>query len=106
MSFIKAKSQYETGGALVFRDIDYLAITYRLLRKEYDVLATCLVPISEDQKGMNHVEKMEMLKSKTKRFDEEDVRRVYSVQGMGTGKHGKNIDEDGKTKIKGMESEK
>ena len=66
-----------TGRALVFRNIDYLEITYRLMRKDYDHLARCLVPISKEQRLMSHDEIKQMLKTKTRRFGEEDIRKKF-----------------------------
>jgi len=73
---MKAKKQYQDGRALVFHNIDYIMITYRLMKKDYDHLARCLVPIG-DQIGMSHDEIATMLKTKTKKFTEEDIRRKY-----------------------------
>jgi hypothetical protein len=47
-------------------------IMYRLMWKDCDYLAKSLVPIGE-QIRMSHGEKVEMLKSDTRRFSEEDV---------------------------------
>jgi hypothetical protein len=57
-------------------------ITYRLMRQDYDYLATCLVPIGE-QIHMTHGERMEMLRSKTRRFTEEDIRRKFGKESAG-----------------------
>jgi hypothetical protein len=43
---------------------------------DYDYLAKCLVPIGK-QIGMTHAEKMEMLKSKTRMFTKEDIKRKF-----------------------------
>ena len=73
---MKAKKQYQDGRALVFHNIDYIMITYRLMKKDYDHLAKCLVPIG-DQIGMSHEEIAAMLKTKTRKFTEEDIRRKF-----------------------------
>lgn len=75
-SFVKAKTQYQAEGALVFHNIDYLGITYRLLRKDYDFLAKCLVPIG-DQVGKSHQELASLLKKKTQRFTEEQITKIF-----------------------------
>jgi hypothetical protein len=75
-SFLKAKSEYQTQGALVFHNIDYIEITYRLLRKDYDHLARCLVPIG-DQIGKSHQELVSLLRSKTQRFSEEKIAKIF-----------------------------
>lgn len=51
-------------------------ITVRLLRKDYAYLAKCLVPIGE-QVGMSMDERAEMLRRKTRRFSEKDVRAKF-----------------------------
>ncbi|MCJ1354039.1 MAG: hypothetical protein MMC33_004026 [Icmadophila ericetorum] len=76
LAFLKAKEQYKNGRALVFRNIDYIMMTVSVLRKDYDHLARCLVPIG-DQFNMSHQEIVEMLRSKTKRFTEEDIQKKF-----------------------------
>lgn len=73
---MKAKSQYREGRALVFQNIDYIMMTVSLLRKDYMHLAACLVPIG-DQVGMEQKEIADMLRSKTKRFSEQDIMKKY-----------------------------
>jgi len=73
---MKAKKQYQDGRALVFHNIDYIMLTYRLIRKDYDHLARCLVPIG-DQIGMGHEEIVAMLRTKTRRFTEEEIRGKF-----------------------------
>ncbi|KKY23691.1 putative acylamide-delta3desaturase [Phaeomoniella chlamydospora] len=79
LSFIKGNDQYVNGRALVFRNIDYLEITYRLMRKDYDHLARCLVPISQEQRALSHEEVKAMLRRKTRRFSEEEIREKWKV---------------------------
>ena len=76
MSFLKQKQTYATEYALVFRNIDYIMVTVKLLQKDYMYLAKCLVPIG-DQVGMTLEEIAEMLRRKTRRFTEEDVRKKF-----------------------------
>lgn len=76
-AFLKAKDRYSDEGALVFQNIDYLEITFRLLTKNYAHLAKQLVPIG-DQIGMSQVEIAEMLRTKTRRFSEEEIRAKFS----------------------------
>ena len=61
----------------MFRNIDYLEITFRLMRKDYDHLAKCFVPISHEQRNMTHIEIIEMLRTKTKKFSESDIQRLW-----------------------------
>jgi hypothetical protein len=49
------------------------------MRKDYDHLAKCLVPISEKQQSMSHEEIKDMLKTKTRKFSEEEIRRKFRV---------------------------
>lgn len=51
-------------------------MTVTLFRKEYMHLASCLVPIG-DQVGMTQVEIADMLKRKTKRFEEAEIMRKW-----------------------------
>ncbi|KAK6582532.1 hypothetical protein PZA11_004940 [Diplocarpon coronariae] len=78
-AFLKAKDRYSKEGALVFHNIDYLEFTFRLLTKNYMHLAKQLVPIG-DQIGMSQVELAEMLRRKTKRFSEEEIRAKFGKQ--------------------------
>jgi hypothetical protein len=54
-------------------------LTYRLFRKDYDYLATCLVPIG-DQIQMSHGERVEMLRSKTMKLTDDDIRRKFTKE--------------------------
>ena len=60
----------------MFYDIDYLMITIKLLQKDYMYLAGRLVPIG-DQIGMSQAEIADMLRTKTRRFTEDDIRRKF-----------------------------
>ncbi|KAK1813520.1 hypothetical protein LTR12_012089 [Friedmanniomyces endolithicus] len=71
--FLQSKEAYRDGRALVFHNIDYLMLTFTLLRKDYLHLADCLVPMGE-QIGMSREEVAEMLRSKTRQFSEEEIR--------------------------------
>ncbi|KAH7412647.1 phosphoinositide 3-kinase regulatory subunit 4 [Cadophora sp. MPI-SDFR-AT-0126] len=76
-AFLKAKERYSKEGALVFHNIDYLEITFRVLTKNYMHLAKQLVPIG-DQIGMTQVELAEMLRRKTRRFSEEEIKVKFA----------------------------
>jgi len=75
-AFVKAKAQYRNGRALTFHNIDYIMMTITLLRKDYMHLASCLIPMGE-QTQMSQAEIAEMLRTKTKRFSEENIMRKY-----------------------------
>ncbi|KAH8904991.1 fatty acid desaturase [Coniochaeta sp. PMI_546] len=76
-AFLHQKHTYAKEGALVFHNIDYLMITVRLLMKDYEHLARCLVPIG-DQISMSMDERVAMLKSHTRRFTEEEIRQKFA----------------------------
>lgn len=51
-------------------------MTYRILIKDYLYLADCLVPIG-DQIGMSRQELANMLRTKTRRFSEQEIQEKY-----------------------------
>lgn len=51
-------------------------MTYRLLRKDYLYLADCVVPIG-DQIGMSKRELADMLKTKTRKFSEDEIQEKF-----------------------------
>lgn len=58
-------------------------ITYRCITKDFDYLARKLVPMGA-QIGMSHEERVEMLRSKTRRFTEEEIRLKFMKKGRET----------------------
>lgn len=77
VAFLKAKHTYAANGALVFHNIDYLMMTFSLLRKDYAHLAKCMVPIGERQIRMTMDERIAMLKRHTTPFTEEEIRAKF-----------------------------
>ncbi|KAI0019876.1 fatty acid desaturase [Xylariomycetidae sp. FL0641] len=77
--FLQQKRAYAREHALVFHDIDYLMITFRLLRHDYDRLARCLVPINQDQANMSQQQRADMLRRHTRRFPEEEIREKFGI---------------------------
>jgi hypothetical protein len=77
VAFLRAKGKYQTERALVFKNIDYIMMTIKLLQRDYMYLAKCLVPIGEQQIQMSLEQRAEMLQTKTKKFSEEDVRAKF-----------------------------
>jgi hypothetical protein len=73
---MKGKDLYASQHALVFHNIDYVMITVRLLMKDYQTLARCMVPIG-DQIGMSIDERIAVLKGATKRFTEQEIRDKF-----------------------------
>ncbi|KAF2398723.1 hypothetical protein EJ06DRAFT_543922 [Trichodelitschia bisporula] len=77
-AFLKGKATYAEQHALVFHDIDYIMLTVRLLTKNYTALARCLVPIGEAQIRLSLEERAEMLRRKTRRFSEEEIKARFA----------------------------
>jgi len=75
-AFLKAKDRYRKEGALVFQNIDYFMMTLTILRKDYVHLAKCVVPIG-NQIGMSQPELADMLRTKTRRFTEEEIKKKF-----------------------------
>ncbi|KFA55304.1 hypothetical protein S40293_04938 [Stachybotrys chartarum IBT 40293] len=73
VSFLKSKALYASQQALVFHNIDYIFITVRLMMKDYNTLARCLVPIG-DQVAMSLDERAALLRKHTQQFSEEEIR--------------------------------
>ncbi|OJD15305.1 hypothetical protein AJ78_04422 [Emergomyces pasteurianus Ep9510] len=78
VAFLKQKERYSEEHALVFYNIDYIMLTVKLMQKDYTHLAKCLVPIGE-QVNMSLDEIATMLRSKTRRFTEEDIKKKFKV---------------------------
>ncbi|KAI0449567.1 fatty acid desaturase [Xylaria acuta] len=76
--FLESKEIYGREHALVFHNIDYLMITVRLMMRDYEHLARCLVPIG-DQIDMTMEQRAAMLKRHTRRFSEEEIREKFVV---------------------------
>ena len=88
---MKAKREYTNGRALVFQNIDYLMMTFRILRKDYLYLADCMVPIG-DQIGMSREQLADMLRSKTRKFSEEEIQEKF-YKGRKTQRESKKKDD-------------
>lgn len=74
--FVQSKKAYSEGRALVFHNIDYFMMTIKLLQKDYMHLAGCLIPLGE-QTSMSLQELADMLRTKTKRFTEEEIEKKF-----------------------------
>jgi hypothetical protein len=61
---------------LTFQKVDFIKLTYLLLRKDYKYLAECLVPMG-DQIGKTNEELATMLRRKTKKFSEQAIRQKF-----------------------------
>jgi hypothetical protein len=73
---VKTKDQYASQHALVFHNIDYIMITVRLMLKDYQTLAKCMVPIGS-QISLSLDERIALLKRYTRRFTEEEIRKKF-----------------------------
>ncbi|KGM92401.1 uncharacterized protein PADG_11603 [Paracoccidioides brasiliensis Pb18] len=78
VAFLRQKERYSKEHALVFHNIDYVMITVKLLQKDYAHLAKCLIPIGE-QVHMSLDEIAAMLRTKTRRFSEADIKQKFRV---------------------------
>lgn len=76
ISFLEQKQTYAKEGALVFHNIDFLMITIRLMMKDYEHLAKCLVPMG-DHIQLSLEGRMQLLRRLTRKFSEEDVQRTF-----------------------------
>ncbi|KAI4629717.1 uncharacterized protein J4E87_002903 [Alternaria ethzedia] len=79
VAFLSQKKQYSDEQAIVFYNIDYFFLTVNLLRKNYEHIAKCLVPMG-DQMKLTLDEKVEMLKRKTRKFTEEEIAEKWGKQ--------------------------
>lgn len=61
---------------MTFQKLDFIKLTYLLLRKEYSYIAECLVPMGE-QIGKTNQELAGMLRRKTRRFSEQSIRQKF-----------------------------
>ncbi|KAM5441082.1 hypothetical protein MferCBS31731_003870 [Microsporum ferrugineum] len=77
VALLSQRARYAREQALVFRNIDYIMMTVKLLQKDYMYLARCLVPIGEEQITMTLEERAAMLRRKTRKFSEEEISRLY-----------------------------
>lgn len=75
-SFLRSKETYASQNALVFHNIDYIMITVRLLLKDYQTLAKCMVPIG-GQMSMTLDERAAYLKRHTRRFTEDEIHKKF-----------------------------
>ncbi|KAK4663888.1 uncharacterized protein QC763_501910 [Podospora pseudopauciseta] len=82
IAFLQQKRKYAEEKALVFHNIDYLMITVKLLQKDYDHLARCLVPIGQEQIELSMKDRAEMLRGLTRRFTEEEIREKFPRAGQ------------------------
>lgn len=60
----------------MFHNIDFLMISLRLLCKDYEHLARCLVPIG-DQIELTMEGRVALLKRLTRKFSEEEIQEKF-----------------------------
>ncbi|KAH8694182.1 hypothetical protein BGW36DRAFT_300215 [Talaromyces proteolyticus] len=80
LALLRAKDKYQNERALIFKNIDYIMMTVKLMQKDYTYLAKCLVPIGEQQIGMTLEQKAAMLRTKTRRFSEQEIKQKYGCK--------------------------
>ncbi len=78
ISFLEQKHIYTNEGALVFHNIDFLMITFRLLCKDYRHLAECLVPLGQ-QIGLTMEQRVQLLRRQTRKFTEVDIQEKFQT---------------------------
>ncbi|KAJ6443861.1 fatty acid desaturase [Purpureocillium lavendulum] len=76
ISFLEQKPTYAREGALVFHDIDFLMITARLMMKDYEHLARCMVPMGA-QIDLTMEGRVALLKTLTRRFSDDEIRDKF-----------------------------
>ena len=83
VAFLSQKKQYADEHAIVFYNIDYFFLTITLLRKDYEHLAKCLVPMG-GQISMSMEERAQMLRSKTRAFSDEEIAHKWGLRYAST----------------------
>ncbi|GIC84297.1 uncharacterized protein Aud_000112 [Aspergillus udagawae] len=80
VALLKDRDRYANENALVFRNIDYMMLTVKLLQKDYACLAKCMVPLGAQQANMSLQERADMLRARTRRFPTDYLHR-FSRRG-------------------------
>lgn len=76
ISFLEQKHTYAKESALVFHNIDFLMITFKLMCKDYEHLAKCLVPMG-NQIQLTMEGRVKLLKRLTHKFTEEEIAEKF-----------------------------
>jgi len=76
ISFLEQKPTYAKEGALVFHNIDFLMITARLMMKDYEHLARCMVPMGA-QIDLTMEGRVALLKTLTRKFSDDEIRDKF-----------------------------
>jgi fatty acid desaturase len=75
VALLQDQKRYSDERALVFRNVDYLMLTVKLLQKDYMHLARCMVPIGPEQREMSLEQRADMLRSRTRRLPDAYLER-------------------------------
>ncbi|OGE55611.1 hypothetical protein PENARI_c004G07315 [Penicillium arizonense] len=75
VALLRDQKRYSDERALVFRNVDYLMLTVKLLQKDYMHLARCMVPIGPEQRQMSLEQRADMLRSRTRRLPDAYLER-------------------------------
>ncbi|KAF9888486.1 hypothetical protein FE257_008593 [Aspergillus nanangensis] len=73
VALLEDKKRYENEDALVFRNIDYIMITVKLLQKDYTYLAHRMIPLGADQAKLTVEERATMLRARTRKFSKDQM---------------------------------
>ena len=80
-SFIASKPKYASKKSIVFKNIDFHEVWFRLMIKDYETMAKCLVQLcSKDDPAYMKTqdEIIDFLKSRTKRMSYKEIMSAYS----------------------------
>lgn len=78
LALLRDQDRYADERALVFRNVDYMMLTVKLLQKDYLHLARCMVPIGWEQRKMSLEQRADMLRSRTRRLPDAYLKRHKS----------------------------
>lgn len=72
---------YASQQALVFHNVDYVMVTIRLLMKDYEYLARCMVPLGS-QIDLTLDERVKLLRRHTRKFTDEEIRKKFKLTNL------------------------
>ncbi|KAL4888889.1 hypothetical protein BDV59DRAFT_187713 [Aspergillus ambiguus] len=76
VALLEDRKRYTEENALVFRNIDYMMLTFKLLQKDYMYIAKRMIPIGTAQSAMTLEERAAMLRARTRKFSTEQMDRI------------------------------
>jgi hypothetical protein len=80
---VSSQQTYAIRGALVFQNIDFSGVWFRLMTKDWDHLARCLVQLEDGTSSttMTHAEIIQLLKDRVTPFTQQDIDSKYTKSG-------------------------